>query len=338
MKRYYFDLLIILAMVLTVVYFWFYTPPQARELDRQRAITDLVVSSEERLDLSQDLTRYFAWGLPKKDRGATPSLLHFFIGRQRKVLDLSLGRAQKEIREEEIGEGKIKVWSMLNMGTVVKTSQKTIGFDLADTYFSSVQKGLTDLIDVLLVTHGDRDHFDTELIKKALREGKTVVFPANFGFYFEEAEAGQIVEIESGESLDLDGVKITAYQTDHRGEGDFNKPNAWYLVETGGFKILHSGDGLQFKKVNEVVSLKSRNDIDIFLANNALSTENIAEIGPKIAVPLHLFKFMQNRESLDESGFKAVSDKYSLNQDQLVGIEMKFLFPGESFEYGNLDR
>jgi hypothetical protein len=282
---------------------------------------------KERLALAKDYKDYLAWGLPPGDQTATIGL--HFVGIQRKLLDIRVKRALREIKNSPVKKGETRIWSLLNMGVVIKAADKTIAIDTANIPFaSSAHDELSSIADVFFVTHDDSDHYDRALLEKAVANGKKII--ALEGLYFKESRSN-IIYLRSGVRTNVDNFYATAYQTDHRGNGNFSEENCWYLLEIDGIKILHNGDGLAFKSPNEIQNLRDRKNIDIFLANLMLSPENINDISPKIFVPLHLFKYLQSREALEKSTFQSAIDKYSTNE--LIGIEMKLLFAGESFLY-----
>jgi L-ascorbate metabolism protein UlaG (beta-lactamase superfamily) len=216
------------------------------------------------------------------------------------------------------------------MGVVVKTHDKIISIDTANIPFVSIAHNeLTSIADIFLVTHADADHYDRQLLAEALKNKKTIIFPE--GFYFTgEDNNPNIYKLKSGQRTNIDGIYVTAFKTDHRGDGNFQIPNCWFLIEVDGFKILHTGDGLAFQNPTESQYLRDRRDIDIMLTNLMLSDENIRNIKPNVAVPLHLFKYIHSREQLKESTFESAIAKYD---QKISGIDMKMLFAGEGFEY-----
>ena len=239
MKKLLRQLFILFFIALIAFIYHLYTPRSAINLHKRVGLSSPTLLNEERTKLSKDFERYLASALPK-DSGKAPTIFHLFLGNQRKLLDLRVDQAIDEIKETKIASGEIRIWSLLNMGVVAKTSSKIIAFDIADMPLSTAQKRLANIADVILVTHGDGDHYDPSLLKKALEQGKNVVFPEDLGF-----------KLKYGEAVSIGGIKITAFQTDHRGDGNFLEPNAWYLAEVDGFKLLHTGDGGGFKKKDE---------------------------------------------------------------------------------------
>jgi L-ascorbate metabolism protein UlaG (beta-lactamase superfamily) len=259
----------------------------------------------------------------------TPSLGHHYVGKQRKLLDVRVKNAIDEIKNTQVAPGKVRIWSLLNMGAVIKSSDKVIALDTANIpYVSSAHNELAETADIFLTTHSDSDHYDRALLLKALESDKTLAFPD--GFYFQEENNPNIFKLASGQRTSVDDIYITAYKTDHRGDGNFQIPVCWYLIEIGDIKILYSGDGLAFQNPTESQRLRDRQDIDVFLANLMLSDENVRGINPKVIVPLHLFKYMHSQEELDKSTFASALAKYS---GKIGNIDLKLLFAGESFVY-----
>ncbi len=309
--------------------YYIYTPASVKNINRQINSSNPDVLDQTRLKLSSELEKYLSNGLPK-DPGKTPTLLHLFLANQRKLIDLRINQAATHIKNTHVETDKIQITSLINMGAIVKTTNYTIAFDVADMPLSSSQKQLTDLADIFLVTHSDSDHYNPSLLKKALDQGKTVIFPHDFYFMYDNSNYNNVYKLENGESITINGVKITAYQTDHRLDKNFDEPNAWYLVNVDGFKILHTGDGIEFKDKTLQQQLSNMKDIDIFLVNAKIHPYNIRDIHPKLAIPLHLYKFQHNSEELIQSTFGYIKNIYDRYQIDLKNINIKFLFSGES--------
>lgn len=68
-----------------------------------------------------------------------------------------------------------------------------------------------------------------------------------------------------------------------------------------------------------------------FLCNVKVHPYDIRDVKPKTLVPLHLFKFMR-REELGSSTFEAAENINRQYVKELKGVDIEFLFPGESFE------
>lgn len=326
--------LILTILASSAYIYYIYTPSSVKNINHQINSSNPEVFDKNRLKLSSELEKYLSKGLPK-DTGKTPTLLHLFLGNQRKLIDLRINQAVENIKNVGLKTNSAQITSLINMGAIVKTTNHVIAFDAVNMPLSSSQKQLVNLTDIFLVTHSDGDHYDPTLLKTVLEEGKTVIFPDNFKFLYEDSNYNNIHKLKNGESVTLNGVKITAYQTDHRLDRNFNEPNAWYLVDVDNFKILHTGDGIEFKDKTSRQQLNGMKDIDIFLVNAKIHPHDIRDIHPKLAVPLHLFKFLHNREELNQSTFYYVNNIYSQYQSDLKDIDIKFLFPGESTIFNN---
>jgi len=325
-KNSWFDFLIIFVFILAGAGWYFYTPQSVTDLHQEISSSP---AGTYRPGLSKQLEKLLMFALPKEyDR--TPTYLHLFLGHQRKYLDLEFKQVLGEIRQTKIPDDQIRVWTFANMGAVVKSGDKTIAFDIADVPLSKIQKELVKITDVFLVTHADSDHFDTELLDLAIKQNKTIILPANFGYGQNEKN---VLMIENAQTLQIGDITITAWQTDHRGNGSFSEPNAWYLVNVNGFNILHTGDGRNFVNQADKDLLGQQYNIDIFLANYQTHPHNIRDVSPKVVVPMHLFKYMHSREELEISTFEAINNTYEQYPEDFTGIEVKWLFPGESFTY-----
>lgn len=330
MKEVYKSLLYILIFGVVIVVLYFFVPASAKNLNNRINESNPEIVDTARLNLFKEYGNFMNRNLPEK----IPVLYFYWYSNQRKMSDLRVKQAIKEIKNTNSGNNEIKIWSLLNMGVVIKTKEKTIAIDTANLPLSQAHNELADIVDIFLVTHADGDHFDLTLLKKALDKNKKVVFLE--GIYGPEGKSKSISLI-SGEVKDIDGIKITAYQTDHRGDGNFNDLCAWFVIETRGFKLLHTGDGRDFKNKEESQKVYAMKDFDILLGNSntgsTLHPYNIRDLKPKILIPLHLFKFMHGDDLYQESTIEAVSEAYAKYEKDLQGIEKVYLLPGESYTY-----
>lgn len=326
MKEVYKSFFFILIFGVVIVILYFFVPSSVKNLNQRINQSDPAKSDAARLNLFKEYADFMGRKLPENN----PPLYFYWYSNQRKLSDLRVKEAIEEIENTRLEKNEIKIWSLLNMGTVIKTSGKTIAIDAANLPFSQAHNKLINLVDIFLVTHADGDHYDSTLLKKALDNNKKVILLD--GLYGPEGKSKSI-NLKSGETKDIDGVKITAYQTDHRGDGNFNDPCAWYVVEIGGFKLLHTGDGREFKNKDEYQKVYSMKDFDILLANNQTHPYNIRDLRPKVLIPLHLFKFMSGNDLYRESTIEVVSENYSKYSKEMQGTEGIFLLPGENYLY-----
>jgi len=281
--------------------------------------------SDERENLLRDFDAFVMPTLRRRPK-IKLELLRFLFNKQRKLLDLRTIGAIKEIKETKVETGKIRIWHLYNMGIVVKTENKVVAFDLARVPFSKTYKELVEVIDVLITSHLHGDHFDSNLLKQMAEQGKALVFSEGGG------KTDKAIELKSGEMTEIDGVKITGYQTDHRGDDNFYFPCGWFWVEVDGFNLLHTGDGLRFKNEKEAGKIHDRKDLDILLANIMIDPFNIRDLGPRVVIPLHLYELMHGGDFVAENGFDDVAERYGAKSESLKGIDRKILIWGESFE------
>ncbi len=326
MKKHLVDFLFVFLIAGLFIFFYYRVPANAVSLNKLVNNSNPDVFDESRLELGKKYYDFLASGLPENN----PTLLHYLIGGQRKFLDLRINQAIKEIKNTPVPAEKIHVWSLMNMGSVIKTQNKIIVFDAADVPFSTVHKQLADIADIFIVSHADADHYDLQLLEKAIKNGKEVVVLEGL---MTGNKDSHVHHLKSGQTIDVDGVKITAYQTDHRGDGNFIEPSAWFLVKVDGFTVLHTGDGRDFKNKDEQETVYNLHNIDILLVNNAIHPYNLRDLKPKVFVPLHLYKWMSGKEFLNNSNFDSVNNNYIKYKTSLISLDKKMLFNGEGFEY-----
>ena len=331
MKKHLGSLIFIFLFVLAAVFSYFYLPPAVKLLHQKINQSDPLSSDEARLSLVREYDNFLADGLPERN----PALYFYWFSNQRKMSDLRIKKAIEEIKDMAVAKNEMRVWSLLNMGAVIKTEKQTIAIDTANLPLSWAHNGLADIVDIFIVSHMDGDHYDPALLKKALGKNKKIFFLK--GFIFAD-DNPNVYKLASGETKEIGGVKITAYQTDHRGDGNFEEPSAWFIVEVDGFKLFHTGDGRDFKNKEEAERVYAMKDFDILLGNcntgTTLHPYNIRDIKPQVLLPLHLFKFMHAGEFYRESTIEAVASVYEKYSQDLQGIEKVYLLPGESFIYG----
>ena len=331
MKKNLGSLIFVLLFVLFIIVSYIYIPSSVKTLHNKVNRSNPLNLDTDRENLVKEYGHYLAEKLPENN----PALYFYWFSNQRKLSDLRVKKAIEEIKNTQVETGKIKIWALLNMGVVIKTDKQTIAIDTANLPFSQAHNELANIVDIFLVSHMDGDHYDPALLKKALGQNKNIVFLD--GFIFDSNQPNHTFNLLSGETKDINGVKITAYQTDHRGDGNFKEPNAWFIIEVNGFKLLHTGDGRDFKNKDESQEVYNMKNFDILLGNsNALSTlhpYNIRDLKPKILIPLHLFKFMSGNDLYQESTIEAVSNIYKEYEKDLQDIKKVYLLPGESFTY-----
>ena len=318
--------LVFWVLVGVVGFCWYKQTPRAvTNMNARIEASDPNDLTEERKSFLADFDTFVMPILPGRPK-IKLELVRFLFNKQRKLSDLRTSEAIREIKEMKIEEGKIRIWHLYNMGIVAKTENKTVAFDMARLPFSKTYGDLVEEIDVLITSHLHSDHFDSNLLEQMAEQNKALIFLEGGG------KTDKAIEIKSGEMIDIDGIKITAYQTDHRGDDNFYFPCGWFWVEVDGFNLLHTGDGLRFKNEKEAGKVYSRRDLDILLVNIMIEPFNIRGLKPRVVVPLHLYELMHGGDFVTESGFDDVIKKYENKSEALTGIDRRLLIWGESFE------
>ena len=248
-----------------------------------------------------------------------------------KLLELRTRRAVEEIRAAKVPEGSMGVWYIYNMGVVVKTSNATVGIDVAGTYWAPSIADVGGLLDILIVTHPHGDHLDPAVAAAAARNGAKIVVadekvrlddsnppnvvrdPAGTSMVKlltgSELAAQALVGVEPGGTIEVKGVKITAIPASHSSANGSNDtysatPVDWFYVEASGFGILHTGDG-SFPGDKPDFTGKR---VDLYLVHyvDGMYAENYYKLVPqsRVLVPLHLHELGHGRDILSYAMFK----------------------------------
>lgn len=241
------------------------------------------------------------------------------------------GRIENILNEmdEEVPPGEVRIWYVYNMGIIAKSSNCTVGFDLAGTYIDPSIVLLAKKLDVLIISHSHGDHFDQAVVKEAIRNNATVIFPGEnvviekmngmFGTvpFINRDENGinpanaieqvyginaqDITPLKSGETIDINGISITAFSAKHYipeipiSEDDDplfrNSSVSWFYVNISGKTILHTGDGFVLEDYE--VGADKQVDMMAIHYQDERSIEPYYEKIPnlKLIVPLHLHEF-----------------------------------------------
>ena len=231
------------------------------------------------------------------------------------LIKIRLDQALKEIPQTQVPKGKIKIWYLYNMGVIVKSSEKTVAFDLAGTYVYSQMAEFAKFIDVLFITHFHNDHFDKNVVEQAIKSGATVAVPdekvrvEDIGF-IKDSNGENIMDILSGhgsvnfnnlfiaikpqEKTVIKGIEVVAYPANHIGLGEDPAiapfPLDWYEINLPGITLLHMGDGTSFDQKTNFIN----KNIDVFITHNMdpKTNDSLMKIVPnaKTILPLHILE------------------------------------------------
>ena len=138
------------------------------------------------------------------------------------------------VKEAEVGDVPA-VWSVYNMGYVVKTREALFSIDLVHRRALE----LAPMLDFALITHNHDDHYRPEFYRALNRAGKTVVsnFLDNYGTK-DWARNGGFTQAEK--TFKLKDVEIRTSLVDHNGYLiDFTTA---FEIRVGNWLLYHSGD------------------------------------------------------------------------------------------------
>ena len=143
--------------------------------------------------------------------------------------------------------------------------------------------------DLVLVTHGHRDHLSPEDLARVCSQDTTVVCPQGCEAQVADLEC-QVRTVKPGETLEVLGYPmevVYSYNT--------NKPNhprgdqhVGYVIEVGGRRIYHAGDTDLIPEMADI-----RCDVALLPIGGTYTMdadewlEAIARIRPKVVVPMH---------------------------------------------------
>jgi L-ascorbate metabolism protein UlaG (beta-lactamase superfamily) len=161
------------------------------------------------------------------------------------------------------------------------------------------------LIDLAVVTHTHKDHYDLDALRRRLKPDGLVIAPA--GSADEVKQAGlQVIGAKTGETIEAGRFRLTALPA----VDGFGAVQVSWLVEVAGRKLLHFGDTLFHGYWWEIAQKAGRVDVAFFPINGArvaipgaeatglpgiLTAEQAVVaariIKPKLAVPIHYEEF-----------------------------------------------
>ena len=332
-----FKLIFVLALAGWGLYQYKRVPASVIEFSERIAASSPEVLDDGRRELLSDFDSFILESAPRSwGRRRLPWEFPFLA--PTKLTERQTRKAVEEIRTTEIPSGKLRLWYLYNMGIVAKTSEATVAFDISSPPFCKEHRKLADLVDVFITSHRHGDHYDTPLLRAGVEKGATAVFPKGCGLArtlrsgADSAASERVVELNSAEEFVTGDIKVTFFQTDHRGDKLYFFPCGWFQVEMSGFKLLHTGDGQNFKNRAEREQLHQQKDLDIFLVNIALSPFEARDLGPRVVIPLHMHEIMHNKGFLSRSRYEDALAQYAEHAKDLEGIEIKPLLWGESLE------
>ncbi len=197
-------------------------------------------------DLSSQLQRYGP-GNPESDQRKTALLnLHGFFMNDTLEVPREITKGFISTALSEIAGSSTptpSVWYIWNMGYVVKTRNYILGFDLPEVLLQPLNEEqiglLAQSVDFFFVSHMDKPHRDLDIVSE-MRSSSSVVCPQEVveSFDLVADRECEVIGMEAGGKLNLQGVQISAYPGDD-GRGT---PMRCFLVQCDDLQVLHLGD------------------------------------------------------------------------------------------------
>ena len=157
-------------------------------------------------------------------------------------LDAAFEHVMKEAKEAVVTDSSPAVWSVYNMGYIVKTAKAMFSIDLVHRRAAE----FAPLLDFALITHNHGDHWRNEFYSAMNSAGKTVVsnFLDNYGAA-DWRKSGGAWHANGGyirgvKEFDLKDVKVRTSLIDHNDYLiDFTTA---FEIRIGDFLLYHTGD------------------------------------------------------------------------------------------------
>jgi len=153
---------------------------------------------------------------------------------------------------------------------------------------------LCEEADLILITHSHQDHCSYDDLRKIVREGTVVVMTVDCQSKVARINIPLDMQIiESGEEIEIFGIKITAFPAYNKDKSFHNKENGWvgYVLRIGEDVFYHAGD-TDF--ISEMEKLTGYNGLIAMLPVGGRFTMNAEEaaeaaklIKPTLAIPMH---------------------------------------------------
>ncbi len=162
--------------------------------------------------------------------------------------------------------------------------------------------------DLILITHGHYDHCSIEDIQKIAKPTTIIVATTDCSSKFSgKVEVADVKLIESGQSINVIGVKIESVPAYNPKKQFHPKSNAWvgYIIEIKGKRIYHAGDTdliPEMKKIKADIALLPIGGKYTMSPEEAAEAANI--IKPEIAIPIHFGSIIGTKA--DAEKFKAL--------------------------------
>jgi hypothetical protein len=207
------------------------------------------------------------------------------------ILEKAFEKVLREVKSTAVGDVPA-VWSVYNMGYIVKTRESLFSIDLVHRRDSE----LAPLVDFALVTHNHSDHWRAGFCQAVAEQKKPVI--SNFLGYHGYTRAKKVFTVKD--------VEIRTSLIVH---------NAWLIdfttafeIRVGNWTMYHTGDSGK-GTVPKLETVWGRPDLWLFFPGCGINTaEAVAKVDAKRIVFGHLWELdhkQNHRGRLDEPLIRA---------------------------------
>ena len=255
----------------------------------------------------------------KKDIAAAEEAgaMYFYREAAKKVL--------KEVKSTKVKQGSVVMWSLYNMGYIVKTPSHTFAMDLRHMHADE----FAECLDFVMISHKHADH-------GAIREYKAFAaagVPVYAGYIPDSMPEGLRWNfVEDGGEFQVGNISVKAKRVDHAYKEWGLKFVTAYEVDcgedAGNAVIFHSGDGRNCDQ------LEPEKPVDFFIFHVSVGLkiqQAIDKIKPQYAVFSHAWELGHEVEK-----WRWTIDDLVTKADAIEGFPAdRLLFPcwGERIEY-----
>jgi L-ascorbate metabolism protein UlaG (beta-lactamase superfamily) len=194
--------------------------------------------------------------------------------------------------------------------------------------------------DLVLVSHGHRDHFDRASIE-ALPGRPTIVVPRGLASRLGRQAAGRVVELAAGESLNVAGLRVEAVRARHWiSPGAARAQPIGYVLDAGS-RVYFAGDTGRFADMGAVVGHVDLAFLPVWTWGPHLgpghlgprsAAEVAREIAPSAVVPIHWGTlYPRHLHRVWHRPLREPGDRFAAYAAELApDVDVRVLRPGES--------